>query len=169
MADRVRIAQACRPPMATAVVMDGQHRRLRVEPAMTDYGSRGGERGEGMIDRVWYATVFVTDFQRGLAFYRDTLGLPLLHADEKFGHAGFKTEGALFRMQKVSDEQTKSFSGRHTGIGFGVKDLDAEYERLKAKSVRFTMVPEKMAWGGYMALFADPDGNVFYLDQLRPE
>jgi len=39
--------------------------------------------------RLWYATVYVRDFPRALAFYRDTLGLPLRFADEKFGFASF--------------------------------------------------------------------------------
>jgi len=36
----------------------------------------------------------------------------------------------------------------------------------EAKGVRFTMEPEKQPWGGFMGMFADPDGNVFYLDEL---
>ena len=57
--------------------------------------------------------------------------------------------------------------GRHTGIGFGVPDLRAAYEQLRAQGVRFTMVPTQQPWGGFMAMFADPDGNIFNLDQLR--
>jgi predicted enzyme related to lactoylglutathione lyase len=117
-----------------------------------------------MIDRVSYTITFVKDFGRALAFYRDTLGLPLAFADEKFGHATFSTEGSQFKIQRVEGDQS-SYSGRHTGIGFTTKDLDAEYARLKAKGVVFTMAPEKMPWGGYMSLFQDPDGNVHYLDQ----
>src|SRR5689334_3346286 len=119
-----------------------------------------------MIDRLWYATIFVKDFPRAVAFYRDTLGLPLAFADEKFGYASFRTEGATFSVAKVEGEQT-NFSGRHTGVGFATKDLDGEYERLKAKGVTFTQVPTKMPWGGYLSLFSDPDGNVLYLDQWR--
>jgi hypothetical protein len=29
------------------------------------------------------------------------------------------------------------------------------------------MAPAKQPWGGFMGLFADPDGNLFYLDQVR--
>jgi predicted enzyme related to lactoylglutathione lyase len=29
------------------------------------------------------------------------------------------------------------------------------------------MSPSKQPWGGYMALFADPDGNIFYLDSVQ--
>ena len=28
------------------------------------------------------------------------------------------------------------------------------------------MPPERQPWGGFMAMFRDPDGNTFYLDQL---
>ena len=28
------------------------------------------------------------------------------------------------------------------------------------------MEPADQPWGGRLALFADPDGNVFYLDQI---
>jgi len=28
------------------------------------------------------------------------------------------------------------------------------------------MKPSKQPWGGFMAMFADPDGNTFYLDEI---
>lgn len=121
--------------------------------------------------RIWYANVFVTDLERAVRFYRDTLGLPLQFADEKFGYASFAPEGIRLGLAVVdpSASNASSLVGRHTGIGFGVPDLDAAHQQLSAKSVHFTMVPAKQPWGGYMAMFADPDGNVFYLDQLREE
>ena len=50
----------------------------------------------------------------------------------------------------------------HTAVC--VPDVDAAFSELCAKGVRFTMMPSKQPWGGYMAMFADPDGNIFYLD-----
>jgi uncharacterized glyoxalase superfamily protein PhnB len=47
-----------------------------------------------------------------------------------------------------------------------VRDIDATYQELSAKGVRFPMVPSDQPWGGRLALFADPDGNVLYLDRL---
>lgn len=29
------------------------------------------------------------------------------------------------------------------------------------------MTPSKQPWGGYMAMFADPDGNIFCLDTVQ--
>jgi len=121
--------------------------------------------------RLWYANIFVTDLKRAVEFYQNTLGLPLQFQEEQFGYASFAPEGIRLGVARVdpNDPESQPLVGRHTGIGWGVPDLDAAYARLKAKGVRFTMVPTKQPWGGFMATFADPDGNVFYLDQLREE
>jgi predicted enzyme related to lactoylglutathione lyase len=111
-----------------------------------------------------YVNVSVTDFDRALTFYGQTLGLPLRHADRDFGYAAFATGPASLAVVR-DDDPTRV--GRHTGIGLTVADLDAEYERLRGAGVTFSMVPAKQPWGGYMALFEDPDGNVFYLDQVQ--
>ena len=121
-----------------------------------------------MVSGVWYVTVYVRDFARAMDFYQKTLGLKLRHRHDEFGHGSFATDGALFSVQRVQEDQA-SMVGRQTGIGFGVPDLDAEYRALSAKGVKFTMRPERQAWGGYLSMFADPEGNVFYLDELTKE
>lgn len=124
-----------------------------------------------MDARIWYVNVFTTDLQRAVGFYRDTLGLPLRFQDESFGYASFATAGVGLGVAQVDPDapEMRGMTGRHTGIGFGVPDLEAAHRELAAKGVRFTMPPTKQPWGGTMATFADPDGNVFYLDQLREE
>jgi predicted enzyme related to lactoylglutathione lyase len=121
--------------------------------------------------RLWYVNVFVSDLRRAVEFYRDTLGLPLQFEEEKFGYASFAPGGVRLGVARVDPNapESRSLVGRHTGIGLGVPHLDAAHEQLAAKGVRFTMAPTKQPWGGYMAMFADPDGNIFYLDQLRAE
>jgi predicted enzyme related to lactoylglutathione lyase len=121
--------------------------------------------------RIWYVNVFVRDLGRAVAFYRDTLGLPLQFEDEKFGYASFAPEGVRFGVARVDPSAPGSAAlvGRQTGVGFGVPDLDAAHRELEAKGVRFPMAPSKQPWGGYMATFADVDGNLFYLDQLHAE
>jgi len=54
-------------------------------------------------------------------------------------------------------------------IGGAIDDLEAEHARLSGLGVRFTMPPTKQPWGGFMALVSDPDGNVFYLDQVAAD
>jgi predicted enzyme related to lactoylglutathione lyase len=115
--------------------------------------------------------IFVSDLGRAVEFYRDTLGLPLQFEEEKFGYASFSPDGIRLGLARVdpSSPGSSELVGRHTGVGFGVPDLDAAHRQLAAKAVHFTMVPTEQPWGGYMATFADPDGNLFYLDQLREE
>ena len=45
-------------------------------------------------------------------------------------------------------------------MGFSVTDLEVEHARLSQEGVVFSMPPTRQPWGGFMALLADPDGNV---------
>ena len=108
-----------------------------------------------------YVNVFVRDFSAALAFYRDELGLSVNYADDGFGYASFSTGSASLAVIATDDP---GLIGRHTGVGLVVEDLDATYAALRER-VTFDAPPAKQPWGGYMALFRDPDGNVFYLDQ----
>jgi predicted enzyme related to lactoylglutathione lyase len=60
--------------------------------------------------------------------------------------------------------------GRKEGapnIYLAVENLDKAYEELKEKGVNFVEPPKTQYWGGYAALFADPDENLFYLTQTK--
>jgi predicted enzyme related to lactoylglutathione lyase len=52
-------------------------------------------------------------------------------------------------------------------IYLAVENVDEEYEKLKTKGVNFVEPPKKQYWGGYAALFADPDENLLYLTQTE--
>jgi lactoylglutathione lyase len=118
---------------------------------------------------IGYINLAVTDFNRSLAFYRDVLGLPLLFVEDKFQYAAFSAGAVRFAVVGGADSK-KMREARggdvHTGIAFCVSDVDAAHRELAAKGVRFTMTPSKQPWGGYMAMFADPDANIFYLDSI---
>jgi len=117
---------------------------------------------------IGYINLGVLDFPRAVAFYRDVIGFTLQFSDESFQYARFSAGGVLFAVVggpevKVSREGKPE---NHTGIGICVPDVDVVHRELAAKGVRFTMPPQKQPWGGYMAMFADPDGNIFYLDTV---
>jgi predicted enzyme related to lactoylglutathione lyase len=117
-----------------------------------------------MAPRVAHITIYGRDLKRMIAFYSETLGLPLLAADETFGYA--RVDGGSVAIGLGAGEPNAELGihvGIHTGIGFEVADVDATYEALKAKGVTFTMPPKRQGWGGYMAMFQDPDGNVLQL------
>ena len=115
-----------------------------------------------------YVNVNVTDFARAIEFYGQTLGLPQQFADESFGYASFDAGPIRLGVARIdpSDPEQRELVGRHTGIGFSVEDLVSSHRELADRGVSFTMEPQQQPWGGFMALFADPDGNVFYLDQV---
>ena len=113
---------------------------------------------------IGYVNIFVTDIERSRAFFEDILGLPCNAADGEHGYASYSAGPVSFGTA-VSDDQ--SLVGRHTGVGFMTEDIDETYERLSAAGVEFDMPPTAQPWGGTLALFKDPDGNLFYLDPGR--
>jgi lactoylglutathione lyase len=115
--------------------------------------------------QISYVNVFVSDLTRAMDFYGGPLGLALEFASPEHGYASFSA-GSVRLGLAVAGEGQRELIGRHTGIGLDVADLEAEHARLTAQGVRFTLPPTRQPWGGFMALMADPDGNVFYLDQV---
>ena len=118
---------------------------------------------------IGYLTLAVIDYQRSIAFHRDVIGFPLLISDEKFQFARFQAGDVTFAVVGGAGKERESRGDVHAGIAICVPDVDAAYRELSAKGVRFAMPPTKQPWGGYMALFADPDGNIFYLDTVSTE
>jgi len=117
--------------------------------------------------RIGYVNVGVRDLERGVAFYRDVMGFKLMYSEPEHHYAAFEVGGMRFA---IAASETDAFTGRepgnrHTGIGLVVPDVDAAAADLTSKGVRFTLPPGKQPWGGYMGIFSDPDGNLFYLDQ----
>jgi predicted enzyme related to lactoylglutathione lyase len=120
--------------------------------------------------KIAYVNVHVSNFATSVAFYRDLLGLEQQFADEGFGYAAFSAGPVRLGIARIdsSDAEQRGLLGSHTGIGFRVEDLDATHRQLADRGVHFTMAPQKQPWGSFMAMFADPDGNQFYLDQVDP-
>ncbi|HEX7709383.1 MAG TPA: VOC family protein [Sphingomonadaceae bacterium] len=116
--------------------------------------------------RIGYVIVGVKSLDAAVAFYRDTLGFEFQFSEPEMHFASFKVGDMMFSLAEGAEE-VHGTGNRNTGIGFAVADVDAAHSELAAKGVRFTMGPGKMPWGGYMAMFVDPDGNEYYLDQMR--
>ena len=100
-----------------------------------------------MVDvTIQYVNIYVSKITRSIDFYRDIVGLELHFTDEEHGYASFNAGLIRVGLAEVSKSQD-NLTGRHTGVGFCTVDL------------------ERQPWGGFMAMFADPDGNISYLDQ----
>lgn len=114
--------------------------------------------------QIGYVIVGVKSLESAVSFYRDTMGFELLFSEPEFHFASFKVGDMRFSLAEGADD-THGSGNRNTGIGFTVPDVDVAHAEFSARGVKFTMGPGKMPWGGYMAMFVDPDGNEFYLDR----
>lgn len=115
--------------------------------------------------KLYAVRVFSLRWSESLKFYRDTVEFPLVFCDEKMGWAQFQLGGAHLGLERcdATDERTKHLVGRFVGISIEVDDIDNSYEKLLAKGVSFEEPPQKQPWGGTLAHFRDPDGNVLTL------
>ncbi len=121
-----------------------------------------------MKPSIGYINLHVHDVAREIAFFRDVVGLELQFADESFHYARFDGGTVGFAVAGSGEAApSEPPADRLTGIGFVVEDVDAACREMKVRGARFTMEPSRQPWGGYMAMFADPEGNVFYLDGPR--
>ena len=114
---------------------------------------------------IYAVRIFVRQWPEACAFYGDTLGLTERFRSDEFGWAEYDLGGPCFGIERVQpdDGEGEALVGRFVGVSLQVEDIYAVYRSLKAKGVKFTAPPEKQDWGGTLAHFQDPDGNVLTL------
>jgi predicted enzyme related to lactoylglutathione lyase len=112
----------------------------------------------GRITRLWLTMIHVSDMDRALKFYHETLGLPVALVAEMFNHAEVGPKEPLAKLG-IHVDKKRSRRKRRTGIVFDTDDIYALHERLSEQGVKFTLKPTKMPWGGIVADFLDPDNN----------
>ena len=98
-----------------------------------------------------------------LAFYRNVLGLTPRSEKEQF--VNFEWGDFRLSIAVHSGVEGRNRDPLRFMLNFGVDDIHAAYERLTAAGVAFTRRPEQEPWGGWVATFADPDGNTLQLLQ----
>jgi lactoylglutathione lyase len=112
--------------------------------------------------QIKYAMIFVSDMEKAVAFYRDTVGIPLRFQSP--GWSEFTTEGATLALHRAEKSSTAEIPA-HGGAGschpgFGVSSLDEFHQRMIAQGVRCIQEP-KSVFGAKVAQYAAPDGLVF--------
>jgi len=109
--------------------------------------------------------IFVNDWDAACAFYGESLALPERFRSDEMGWAEFEVGGASLGIERVEkgDEEGQALVGRFAGISLKVDDIDETYRSLTQRGVVFTEPPERQPWGGSLAHFKDPDGNVLTL------
>ncbi len=109
--------------------------------------------------------VFVRDWPTSVDFYEQVLELPPQIRDDEMGWAQFAAGGASLAVERVApgDAEAEALSGRFVGASLHTPDIQATYQTLCARGVKFLSEPEHQPWGGMLAHFEDPDGNVLTL------
>ena len=94
--------------------------------------------------------------ERSHRFYRDILGLAIYR---EFGHPGDR--GLVFFLGQGFLEvagRSKEAVARGLAIWLQVRDVQAEYERLRVAGVRVLREPKQESWGLVEMWIEDPDG-----------
>jgi catechol 2,3-dioxygenase-like lactoylglutathione lyase family enzyme len=102
------------------------------------------------FDTVFY---YVADIEASIAFYRDTLGLPMVSQDYV---ARFDLDGVLIELVPLPPGTVVPGSG-NARLCFSVANLQETLEQMHARGLATGKIKEKR--GGKLAFFRDPDGN----------
>jgi catechol 2,3-dioxygenase-like lactoylglutathione lyase family enzyme len=118
-----------------------------------------------MISRIHSASISVADQDAALDFYVNSLGWE--KGDDAMFGEGMRwltvfPPGAATQLV-LAHASWSGQPGGHTGISLISPDIDATYEALTAKGVRFKEPVAVMPWGAKAAWFYDIDGNEFFL------
>jgi catechol 2,3-dioxygenase-like lactoylglutathione lyase family enzyme len=108
--------------------------------------------------------VFVHDLAAARRFYGDVLGLRVTWEGDSA--IGFDLDRAGLIVEVIGDDadsKDRALVGRFVGCSIAVDDIEETYSELKAKDVKFSGTPERQPWGGVLAHFEDPSGNVLTL------
>ena len=125
--------------------------------------------------RITLTGVFVSDQDKALRFYTETLGLVKKH-DVPVGEFKWLTvvspddpDGTELLLEPNENPVAQTyrkgiFDQGIPAASFGVTDIRAEYEKLKSLGVAFTMEPTEMP-PVTIAVFDDTCGNLIQLMQ----
>jgi len=102
------------------------------------------------FDTVFY---YVTDMEASIAFYRDTLGLPLVSQEYV---AQFDLDGVLIELVPLPPGSVVPGNG-NARLCFSVANLQDAIDQMHSRGVATSKVKEQR--DGRLAFFRDPDGN----------
>jgi len=122
--------------------------------------------------KIYAVRIFVRDWERAVRFYTETLGMQTTFADAALGWAELDTGEAhlaIERWPEGESDDEEELVGRYVGVSLAVPDVQERYEALRERGVEFLAPPSQQPWGGVLASFRDPEGNVLTLLGSAPE
>jgi len=113
--------------------------------------------------KIYGLRIFVDDLDAALDFYRDRLGLAVKWDMSEHGAVGFDLGADLIVEREDPKGEDGNLVGRFVGVSIAVDDIEQTYQSLSAAGVVFEGPPAKQPWGGVLAHFRDPSGNILTL------
>jgi catechol 2,3-dioxygenase-like lactoylglutathione lyase family enzyme len=156
----------------------------------------GEESAKWRLGAAHHVGLTVRDIERSVHFYQDILGLKLIrrrssdadYLGAQTGHPGLRLEMASFQltpepglslelvqyMNHAGDPADPSTNrAGNTHLCFRVDDIQAAYEALRARGVRFVTAPIPITSGpnrgGIAVRLEDPDDYTLEMFQSAPE
>ena len=110
-----------------------------------------------MASKEFSVAVMVSDGKKSAEWFEDKLGFK----SSTEGHWILVwPEGSSAKIHLCEGKPDPG----NSGIAFYVEDVSNLAKNMKAKGVKFTRDVKKESWGTH-AMFADPDGNEFWLSE----
>jgi len=114
--------------------------------------------------RLFAVRIFVDDYAAARSFYVETLGLPVAWEMAELAAIGLDAGSAQLIVEAAQPQRPEAgLIGRFVGVSLQVEDVDQAYWSLGNRGVPFDTPPERQVWGGTLAHFRDPAGNVLTL------
>jgi predicted enzyme related to lactoylglutathione lyase len=146
--------------MAMGKDSEGHGVIVHQKKARDEHRPSGQARTLTTIHGIDIAGYLVTDAQRAIAFYRDTLGLQPTDIDEQGRGAEFElADGSTFGIWSMPDTPPGGF------VMFAVDDVRAKAAELRSRDVPLSEILEFP--NCLMAFGADPEGNGVVIHQRK--
>jgi uncharacterized glyoxalase superfamily protein PhnB len=113
-----------------------------------------------MLSKNFSVAVMISDGKKAAKWYREKLGF---ETDVEGHWVTASIKGANWKLHLCEGELEPG----NTGIGFYTNDVKKVVSDLKKKGVKFSTDYTKTEWGE-IAMFDDPDGNVFWISKGEP-
>ena len=116
-----------------------------------------------LVENLAGVIIWTEDLEGLSAFYRETLGLEPHSVRPNF--VAFRFGDMRLSLGKHDQVAGPTREPYRIMVNLGVTDIHQTYHRLMEKGVPFIRPPEQELWGGWVATFSDPDGNILQLLQ----
>lgn len=116
--------------------------------------------------RVSFPILFVSDMDRAVAFYRDTIGLPLRFQSPGWSEFGAERATLALHASRGDGAGPDDLPPGRCRPGLGVPDLEEFHRRMVEAGVRCIEEPRSI-FGAKVAVYADPDGLPFSVGEER--